>query len=141
MALEDFLRRSFALIGRDAPAALAAMSAHLGERLVALSVDGEHARLQRGEPSPVVIAPNVPPGLVTAEATTSRATIAALVSGGSTLEGALIADALELRGALDDVLALHDALLAFARGAARSRRFSTLLDAFLSQDRSDQEAT
>jgi hypothetical protein len=139
MRFETFLGQSLSLFAREAPLALATMGDHLEGRAVLLGVDGEQALLRRDGGSPAVVSPRASPGVAASEATTSRAALRDLVAGQVTLEEALMSESLWLRGALDDVVALHDLLLAFAGGAARSRGFPALLDAFLSHSPQEDE--
>jgi hypothetical protein len=139
--LHTFLARAASLVGSEAPAALAAMRRHLGQRRIAIAVDRDRAHLRAGDgPLPVVTA-GASPGTIHVVAATTRPSLRALVRGTSTLEEAVLSDAIGLRGALDDVLALHDAFLDFARGAARCRGFAELLDAFLDDTTSKEEDT
>jgi hypothetical protein len=139
--LHTFLARATSLVGRDAPAALAAMRRHLGHRIVAIAVDRDRAHLRAGDGPLPVVTPGASPGAIHVDAATTRPSLRALVRGTSTLEESVLSDAVGLQGALGDVLALHDAFLDFARGAARSRGFAELLDAFLDDTPVKEEDT
>ena len=125
--LHTFLARAASLVGSEAPASLAAMRRHLGQRRIAIAVDRDRAHLRAGD-GPFRSSRRAPLRDDHVVAATTRPSLRALVSGTSTLEEAVLSDAIGLRGALDDVLALHDAFLDFAaaRRAAGLRELSTL---------------
>ena len=63
---------------------------------------------------------------------TSRLTIQDLVEGRRQLLDVVLDDALHVRGAVEDVLALFDAMIAYVEGAVRSPGFASLLEEYLS---------
>ena len=119
-----FLTQSFATLGREVPDIYARMCRQLSPRSVSLRVDGEltcfefrQGRAQRVEPieQPVI------------EVKTEREVILGLVDARHSLEQAILADRLLLRGSPDDLLAFHEALMTYLHGAFRAPSFRKLL--------------
>jgi hypothetical protein len=63
---------------------------------------------------------------------TKRRVILDLVEARCTLCDAVLDDAMHVRGPIEHVVALHDALMAYVEGAVRNPRFPALLDEYLS---------
>jgi hypothetical protein len=118
-----FLRTSLAILESEVPAQRRAMAEHLAGRVLAIAVDGDIVDLAFDG---TVL--GVPVRRV--ELTSTRAAILAVVDGDRTLADALLDGSLFLRGALDDVLACHDALMAYLHGAVRAPSFPLLLRRF-----------
>ena len=66
----------------------------------------------------------------TAELVTSRNTILSILDARLTLAEAVLSDAIVLKGHVDDLIAFHDGLMTYVRGAVRSPSFPRLLDHF-----------
>src|SRR5580704_13542432 len=120
-----FLLASLDAIADEAPAGYRALQHALGNRAVSICVDGERMRLQmtgsqhalrRGDDACAV------------ELVTDSPTLVRLLKAGCTLVALAVDGPLLLRGAPEDLAALHDALLAFVHGAARSLSGPALLN-------------
>jgi hypothetical protein len=66
----------------------------------------------------------------TAELVTSRNTILNILDARLTLAEAVLSDAIVLKRHVDDLIAFHDGLMTYVRGAVRSPSFPRLLDRF-----------
>lgn len=120
----DFLASSFALLAREVPTAYTHMCRQLAPREVILRVDGETVALVF-RCDDVHIAPHSPHPQVEIE--TTRATVLSVIDAEATLTEAVLDDRLLLRGRLEDLVAFHDALLTYVRGAVRAPSFPHLL--------------
>lgn len=121
-----YLTTSLAHIERDVPNTYALLRASLGARRLRIEVDGEAvsvwndgSRLAVGDLRSTDIL-----------AVTRRAAIVGLVDGEMSLEEAVDRGAVDLFGAVDDLLAGLDALMAYLNGAARCPELLDLMDAF-----------
>jgi hypothetical protein len=123
-AFTDFLAASLAALGQEVPAAFALLCRRLARREVRLRVDDDTVAL-RFLPGGVVMDP-VPERPCVELVTTGR-TVLDVLEARETLVSAALRDRLQLRGALDDLLALHDGLLAYVHGAVRAPSLPRLL--------------
>lgn len=133
MAFADFLRTSLGAIRRESPDAFAAMCRRLAPREVRLAVDGEELAVRF---TPEDVAMLAAPCRPVVEFVTSRAAILDVIDARHSLLSAVLAETLVLRGALDDLLAFHDGLIAYAQGAVRSPSLPRLLERFRASDHS-----
>jgi hypothetical protein len=108
------------------PEAYAAMCGYLrgkelelqvGGEVVALGFDAEASLLERSERPAVRLV-------------TTRAGILDVIDARRSLATAVLADELHLRGRPADILAFHDALLAYVHGGVRAPSFRSLLRRF-----------
>lgn len=125
----SFLVRSLVLLQRDSAAAYARVALVLEHRPVLLCVDGELMAVRAAAGRLSVVTPRGDEGIVVE---TSRLTIQDLVEGRRPLLDTVLDDALHVRGAVEDVLALFDAMIAYVEGAVRSPSFASLLEEYLS---------
>ena len=123
----DYLRRALHILGAEAPTHLATVRERLGTRAVEIRVGSEEpfvVQLDGEEPWVRVARSNdAAPELAVA---VSRASLAQFLRGELTLEDAVMAERLTLRGALDDVLPFLDAVSAWLHAAVRSPSFPAL---------------
>jgi hypothetical protein len=119
------LEQALGLLARDAPLHFAATRAHLDGRAALVRVgDGPARRVCLAQGPPFVTA-----GLEGAlEVALSEADLDAFLRGQVTLEEAVEADRLRVRGSVDDVLRLFDALASWLHGALRCPRLAQLRD-------------
>jgi len=131
-SFESFLERSLRLLEAEAPSAEATLRRRLGPSLLALFVDGESLVLSSVAGRLVARAStqSAPARLLT-----SRAALRELLSGRLTLLDAVLSDAVELTGSLDELLRLDDCLHLYLHGAVRCASFPALLREFLGTGR------
>lgn len=127
-AFGRFVARGLAALRDELPWAHARMAAALEGRDVLLTVDGEAVPVTaRG--GAVEVHPLAPQGFSPCVTlATDRATVARLADAERTITDAVVAGEVALRGAVDDLVAFHDGLMAFLAGAVRSPSFPALLD-------------
>jgi hypothetical protein len=123
-----FLDRSLTVLEQDVPAAHARVRRLLGTMRVSIGVDAEQLTLF--DTSDGIRISNVD-GHHDAKAVTTRGALADLLNGRLSLEDAILADRVMLRGSVDDLADLYDALLVYFRGAVGTPRFAVLLEEFL----------
>jgi hypothetical protein len=80
--------------------------------------------------------PRAPAGRTSRSST--RATILGVIDGETTARRAVLDERLLMRGRLDDVVAFHDALVAYVHGAVRAPSFPRLLRAYRGTPREDR---
>lgn len=123
-----FLARSLVLLEDELPGIYAEVARRVGEREVLCRVDDDaivivgdrrRLRLRREAKDPAV------------SVLTTKRVIADVALARITLEDALWEDRIVLRGSLGDLVAFHDALLAYLGGAVRCPSFPDLLDEYL----------
>jgi len=131
-----FLSRSLELLQHEAPDGYAVVRERLGKRSVRLDVEGKVLDLRLGSGGHQLAARE---GTAAIELRTSRDLVVALVEARTSLLTALESDDLLLRGAPEDLIALHDALVAYVRAAVRSYSMPRLLEAFLSAPPKDRD--
>ncbi|HZR84391.1 MAG TPA: hypothetical protein VFD92_25055 [Candidatus Binatia bacterium] len=119
-----FLARSLDVLARERRDAYLALCRTLAPRSVALVVDGDPVWLEFRQDG---VRLHPVRRRAEAELETSEAGILAVIDGAATLAALAIDDRLELRGAVDDVLAFNDALSLYVHGAVRSPSFPRLL--------------
>jgi hypothetical protein len=127
-----FLERCLDAIEREMPAAYRRIVGALGRRAVAIAIGDDLATLSIANGSHAIS--REPPAECAIELSLTEATIRRVLEGRCTIVDAAIAGDLVLRGAADDLAALHDALLAFIHGAVRSPSTPRLLEAYLDRD-------
>jgi hypothetical protein len=123
----SFLAGSLDLLERELPWAYGAMCRVLAPREVLLSVDGEDVSVRCTERTAIVGARAAAPDV---ECRTTRAAILDLADASTSLVDAVMSDRVHLRGAVGDLLAFHDGLMAYLGGAVRSPSFPALLERF-----------
>lgn len=122
-----FVHESLALLRCEVPAAHAAMCAPVAGRRVAIDADGEAFALRFERNVVHAAAPEAGPEL---SVRTSRRAVLALVDARYSLLEAVLNEHLDVRGTPDDVIAFHDALVAYLHGAVRAPSFPGLLRRF-----------
>jgi hypothetical protein len=122
--VSSLLRRSVEHLADEVPDSYGLLLEALGPLVVELDVDGEVFFLTGGHRLEVCdgAAPNAH-----TRVTTSRATVIDVVDAGVRLDEAVQAGTVGVRGSLDDVLRMHDALLAYVHAAVRAPSQPTLL--------------
>jgi hypothetical protein len=123
-----FLVRSLELLRRQAPAGYTLVCQRLGSRTVAIEVEGE--RLCVRNVNGLLDVKWGARGAV-AQARASKATLVELLRGELRLTQAIVEDRVQLVGALDDLVAFYDGLLAYFMSAVRAPGFAALLGEFL----------
>jgi hypothetical protein len=132
VAFADFLARSLELLAREAPRSYEDVYARLGGRRVGIEVDGEAVSIS---PRWGKLVPGALVGDFSARASASRAVLGRLLAGERDLTQAILDDDVVLIGALEDLTAFYDALIAYFGGAVRCRTFPDLLEEFLADAR------
>lgn len=125
------LRRSVGHLADEVPASYRLVLDRLGPLVVALDVDGERFAL-RGGPSLEVSDLDVSdgdPGTAGPRITTSRTAILDVLDARIGLHDAVQAGAVTVEGSLDDILRVHDTLLAYVHAAVRAPSVPGLLSA------------
>jgi len=112
-------------LAREHPEAHQRMCARLGARSVAIELGDERFALAGG---PDAVAISAWPDDAALTVRTDAATLDDLLCGELTVVGALTSDRLEVRGAIDDLVAAFDAAAGFLRGAVRCTSMPALLD-------------
>jgi hypothetical protein len=120
------LRRSMDQLSADVPESYRLLLQQLGSLVVALKVDGEHFSLSGGQRIAVTDGIASTAG---AEITTSRNTILDVLDARLGLRDAVEDGKVSVVGPLDDVLRLHDTLLAYVHAAIRAPSQPELLGA------------
>jgi len=123
-----FLARSLELLEAECPAAYAAICRKLGERRVAIRVDGERVGVGSSSGRLSIDQSTAP---AVAEAVASRTALLRLLDGKSTLTQSILTDEIILSGAIDDLVPFYEGLIAYFHGAVRSPGFPRLLYAFI----------
>jgi hypothetical protein len=131
MNFAKFLDRSLLLLEAEAPAAHRAVVATLGDRSVNVEVDAELLSIFSDRDRVVTGPPFEQPTTI---ARTTRPALRRLLRGERDLTASILQDEVALLGAVEDLVALHDALIWYFRGAVRSPSFPGLLDEFLDLD-------
>jgi hypothetical protein len=126
----DFVRRCLELVRRDCPPAWERVRHEMGDRRLAMEVDGEAFDVDVSGPEPVVLprlgAIDAPPARTILLAA-GRHTLLELVDGERTLLEAAMAESVRLRAATRDLAAFDGAMRAFLAGALRSAACVDLL--------------
>lgn len=120
-SLGQRLEEALALVAREAPAHFVVMRARLGDRTADVRVESEpplHVSLT-GAP-PWVRADAPPTTEVDLHLSLSRATLARLLRGESTIEESILDETLAARGDVPALLAFFEALSAWLHGAMRA---------------------
>lgn len=134
-----FLERCLDAVENEVPAAYRRVVRALDRRAVAIAIGDELGTLSMAH-GRHAIAPDASAECAL-ELSMTEATIRCLLEGQLTIVDAAIAGDLVLRGAADDLAALHDALLAFIHGAVRSPSTPRLLEAYLDRGTSANART
>ncbi|XXX77463.1 hypothetical protein WMF30_01640 [Sorangium sp. So ce134] len=125
------LAESFAALAAELPEAHARVSARLAGRAVAIRVDGERFVVDADGCAARVRAAGA--GEEPAEAVrvaTSRRAILDVIDARRSLAAAVLADEVEVVGALERLVEAREALLAYVHGAVRCPSFPALLERF-----------
>ncbi|MGE2728059.1 SCP-2 sterol transfer family protein [Mycolicibacterium vaccae] len=123
--VSTLLQRSVDHLADEVPDSYRRTARTLGEHLVALHVDDERFCLTGG--NDLVVVDHVPGAHV--HIATARSTIVEILDGHLRLEAAVQDGAVAVRGALDDVLRVHDTLRAYVHAAVRAPAQAGLMDA------------
>ncbi len=124
-SLLRLVQRSFEALRRECPEAYRRLAAALGGRVVRIDAEGESLAV-RGSTSGVEATSCGTPAAI--EAALAEGEILDLVEGRRSVEDSLLLGRMEVRGAIEDLLALHDGLLWYVAGGVRSPSFSVLRD-------------
>jgi hypothetical protein len=122
-SLLPLVQRSLEALRRECPEAYRRLSAALGRRVVRIDTGDEIIAI-RGSASGVEATGGDAPAAV--EAAMDKREILDLVEGRRSLEEALLLGRVEVRGAIEDLLALHDGLRWYVAGGVRSPSFAGL---------------
>jgi hypothetical protein len=120
------LRRSVGHLADEVPASYRLVLDRLGPLVVALDVDGERFALRGGDRLEVFDGPEDCGG---PRITTSRTAILDVLDARIGLHDAVQAGAVTVEGSLDDILRVHDTLLAYLHAAVRTPAVPGLLSA------------
>jgi hypothetical protein len=131
---EQFLRRSINLLAKEVPVAHDRIARILGDRIIQIEVDQERVAILCDRGTIRVVSGAIK---AAAQAQASRQVLVDLLEGVTTLDEAILSDRVLLRGSLDDLAALYEALMAYFRGGVDSPLFPGLLGEYLD----DLEAT
>jgi hypothetical protein len=129
-SLYGFLSESLDVLERESSAGYAAVVRALDRREVSIDMDGERLAIAGDDRRVHVRRTSVS---TRAAVTLGRKVLSDLLAARTTLLDAALDDRLDLRGALPDVLAFHDALVAYLAGAARCPSILPLLGTFLEE--------
>ena len=120
------LRRSVSHLADEVPASYRLVLDRLGPLVVTLDVDGERFALRGGQRLDVS---DGDPGTAGPRITTSRTAILDVLDARIGLHDAVQAGAVVVEGTLDDILHVHDTLLAYVHAAVRAPSVPGLLSA------------
>jgi hypothetical protein len=124
-SFKEFLVRSLEVLAAEKPRLHAALCTLLDGKELDFSIDGVRVVLRFTpaiEMSDSAFAPHI-------RLASDRAAILDVLEG-SSLEEAVVAERVALRGTLDDLVLFHDALLVYLHGAVRCPSFPRLLDEY-----------
>jgi hypothetical protein len=124
------LTRSFEILRCECPEAYLRVCSSLRPLVVNLEVDRESVALSFERERVNIRAANASADV---QASTTRATIARLHDGSSTITDEILSDAVLLTGRIDDLARFHEALLDYVRGAVRCPSFPALIAAYRSR--------
>ena len=130
LSFAHFLGRSLDALAEELPAIYAEMCRTLAPRAVRIALDGEVVTVACTPERATLLDVHGALDSLDAPAVdvrTSRAAIVALIDARSTLVESVVADRVELRGKLDDLVAFHDGLVVYLHGAVRAPSFPALL--------------
>jgi hypothetical protein len=123
----SFLVRSLELLELQAPGAYVALWQRLRGVELGISVDGERLVMVSTRRGLQVRMAMKAPALALA---TRRATLCALLAGQGSLLDAVLADQVVLRGSVDELVVVDEALALYLNGAVRSSGFPALFREF-----------
>ena len=124
-SFKHFLLRSLGVLEAEKPRVHAALCALLMGKELDFAIDGAHVILRFTPAIEVDDTGRAPHIFVTS----GRAAIVDVL-GGLSLEEAVATERVALRGALDDLVLFHDALLVYLHGAVRCPSFPRLFDEY-----------
>ncbi|WP_437335482.1 hypothetical protein WME98_25045 [Sorangium sp. So ce296] len=124
------LAESFAALAAELPEAHARVSARLAGRAVAIRVDGERFVVEADGGAPQVRAAGADEEAAAVRVATSRRAILDVLDARRSLAEAVLADEVEVVGALERLVEAREALLAYVHGAVRCPSFPALLERF-----------
>jgi hypothetical protein len=130
--ISSLLRRSVEHLANEVPGSYSRVLEALGPLVVELDVDGELFSLRGGRRLEVSDGAASTAG---ARIVTSRATILDVLDARVGLGEAVEAGRVGVRGSLDDVLRVHDALIAYVHAAVRAPSQPELLTALRNKPR------
>lgn len=122
-----FLGHSMTLLAAEKPRLYARLCDLLRDREAGVVIDGEPVGIAFPGGAFRLVAAVTDPFI---ELRSSRATVLAVVDGRLTLEEAVAAEHLWLRGRLENLVLFHDALVLYLHGAVRCPSFPWLLDRY-----------
>jgi hypothetical protein len=131
-----FLATSFELLQEEMPDVYGLMCQRLAPRRLILNVDRESVALTFSHERVRFI--EVPQTAAVYVSTTSR-TVLRVIEAETNLTEAVLDDELYVRAQLDDLVAFHDALLAYVHGAVRTPSFPQLLHEYRLFQRQDRD--
>jgi hypothetical protein len=120
----SFLRRSLDALARERPDVARRLAAEIGPLAVAIEVDGDRALLS-SDGRTVRCDQDARDAAVDVRA--DLTTLLALIDGETSLEDAVLAERVLLRGDAPDLARFHDALWLYLQGAVRAPSFPALL--------------
>jgi hypothetical protein len=124
-----YLARCLDALEAEVPVAYGRMARALAGRAVAIDIEGDRAMLSMAS-GRHALSCDVDAGCAV-ELTLTEAVIGRLLDARCTVLDAVLGGEVVLRGAAEDLAALHDALLAFVHGAVRSPSAPRLLESYL----------
>lgn len=124
--VSSLLRRSVDHLAEEVPDSYRLLLETLGPLVVELQVDDERFWLKGGRRIEVC---DGAPGTPGARISASRDAVLAVLDAAVSLEQAVEAGMVEVRGALDEILRAHDTLLAYVHAAVRAPSQPGLLTA------------
>jgi hypothetical protein len=127
-AFRKFLVRSLGTLERELPAGYRAMVQALGQRDVQVEVQREQLAICCDGTRLAIADATLKPA---ARARASYAALRSILEGEHSLESAVLAELLDLRGALPDLVAFYEALRSYFNAAVRCPSFAGLLSEYL----------
>ena len=131
MSIATNTEQALAIVGSEQPALATRLASGLGPRVVRVDVDDEHFDIvaDRGR---VRVRPCSTEGS-DVHARTSVRTLKAVLAGTSSLDDAILSDAIELFGDPDELVELEDLLALFVNAAVRSPSMAALWERFVAE--------
>ncbi|WP_101948414.1 SCP-2 sterol transfer family protein [Mycobacterium sp. 3519A] len=122
--VSSLLRRSIEHLAHEVPDSYRLLADQLGPMVIEIDVDGEVFSLSGGDAVQVSVGAAEMSGV---QIGTSRQAILDVIDARAGLGEAVEADAVTVRGSLDDVQQAHDSLLAYVHAAVRASSQPALL--------------
>lgn len=131
--LRTLIADSLAALHVECPAAHLRMCAAVGRRVARLIIDGEVITLH-GTGNDCEVADECPADRAAVRVVASRRALLDLMDGRESLEEAVLGDRVEVWGAADDLLALHEGLRWYVLGGVRAPSFERLAEVFRGEE-------